>query len=506
MPRTRKPKNAPEPPPAAPQEEVLDLAAAAEFLKVSKPTFYRWLAQEKIKGFKAGTQWRFYRKDLEEFLQTEEPQVVRGEVEGLVEAVEQARAAKGLAPIDWSQQGEIADNPLACAVRAIVTDAIDARASDIHIDGNREESLIRYRVDGVLHEAMRIPREHQRLIVARLKLEGDMDMGVRNLPQSGRVHISYQGGHYDVRTQTVPAVFGESLIARILDQESVLLGLDRLGMPLHLQEAVMRVVQKPGGLVIATGPTGSGRTTTLYSILSQLNTLEKKLITVEDPVEYQLRNVTQVHVNRRAGLTFQVALRTFMRCDPDVIMVGEIRDLETAEMAMQAAMTGHILLACMLPPDTPSVVTRLIEMGVEPFLVGAAVTGVLSQRLPRRLCQTCREPYRPAPELLRRLGLTQDEIANATFYRAKGGCPECGLSGGYRGRIGIFEFLEVEERLRELIGRPVSTSELRQAALENGMVTLARDGLNRAMEGLTTIEEVLRVTASQGAGESAAQA
>jgi general secretion pathway protein E len=504
MPKTRKPRQAPEPPAAAP-EEVLDLAAAAEFLKVSKPTFYRWLAQEKIKGFKAGTQWRFYRKDLEGFLESEEPQVTRGEVEGLIEAVEQARAAKGLAPINWEQDDEFADNPLARVVRTIVTDAIDARASDIHIDASREDTLIRYRIDGVLQEAMRIPKEYQRPIVARLKLEGDAEIAQRLLPTYGRIRVEYQGGHYDVRTQTVPAIFGESLIARILDQESVLLGLDRLGMSPSLQETVMRVVQRPAGLIIATGPTGTGRTSTLYSILGQLSTPEKMLITIEDPVEYQLRDVTQVHVNRRAGLTFPIALRTFMRCDPDIIMVGEIRDLETAEIAMQAAMTGHILLACMLPLDTPSVITRLIEMGVEPFLVSAALTGALSQRLPRRLCQACREKYTPSPDLLRRLGLSKDEIASATLYRPVG-CPECHQSG-YRGRLGIFEFLEVDERLRELIARPASTNELRQAAIESGMVTLVRDGLNRAMEGLTTIEEVLRVTASgQGAGEPAAQA
>jgi excisionase family DNA binding protein len=504
MPKTRKSKKAAEPPAAAP-EEVLDLAGAAEFLKVSKPTFYRWLAQEKIKGFKAGTQWRFYRKDLEEFLESEEPQVTRGEVEGLIEAVEQARAAKGLAPIDWEQDDEFADNPLARVVRTIVTDAIDARASDIHIDANREDSLIRYRVDGVLQEAMRIPREYQRPIIARLKLEGDAEIAQRLLPTYGRIRIDYQGRPYDVRTQTVPAIFGESLAMRILDQTSVLLGLDQLGMPESLQQTLRRVVQKPAGLIIATGPTGTGRTTTLYSMLSQVNVQEKMVITVEDPVEYQFRDVTQVHVNRRAGLTFPVALRTFQRCDPDVIMVGEIRDLETAEIVMQAAMTGHIVLACMLPLDTPSVITRLIEMGVEPFLVSAALSGALSQRLPRRLCQACREEHKPSLDLLRRLGLSKDEIASATFYRPVG-CPECHQSG-YRGRLGIFEFLEVDERLRELIARPASTNELRQAAIENGMVTLVRDGLNRAMEGMTTIEEVLRVTAAgQGAGESAAQA
>jgi len=486
---------------AGPAEEVLDLGSAAAFLKVSKPTFYRWLAQGKIKGHKAGQQWRFYRQDLEQFLHAEEPSALLADAEKLRQAVEAGRKARGLRPADWTpiEDQSAEESAVIRAVDVIMQEAIDAQASDIHLDNTPEEVVVRYRIDGVLHEAMRLPRDMSRPLVSRLKLLGDMNISERRAPQHGRIAIKHKGKDYDLRVTTIPAMFGESAITRILDQSSVLIGMERLGFSKEMQRAFERVLHSPTGLVIAAGPAGCGKTTTLYSALNLINSPRIKILTIENPVEYQLRGLVQVHVNRKAGLTTAVALRTFVRCDPDIIFVGDLQDLETAEACMQAAMTGHLVLTTMLPPNAPSVVTRLIEMGVEPFLASASLKAVLAQRLARRVCPKCKADYRPNPDLLQRLeAQTGLELSGARFQHGKG-CEQCRQSG-YRGRAALFELLEVNEPLRELIARPSSTEELRQAAMESGMTTLLKDGVQKAMEGVTTIEEVLRVLQGQPEG------
>jgi type IV pilus assembly protein PilB len=496
MARKKQTKAAPKSEPA-PQDrgDVLDLKSAADFLKVSKPTFYRWLAQGKIKGHKAGTQWRFHRADLENFLHAEEPSALQIDSDALRAAVTKARKARGLKPIEWPDADTPEESTVIGTINALIGDAIEAHASDIHLDNNSDETLVRYRVDGVLNEVMSLPRDATKPLVARLKLMGDMDISERRLPQNGRISIDYQGRDYDVRVTTVPAIFGESAICRILDQSISLITLDKLGLSKPMQEAFEKALHVPQGLIIVTGPAGSGRTTTLYSSLNLINSPEKKICTIEDPVEYRLRNVMQVHVNRKAGLTFPVALRTFMRSDPDVILVGELRDIETIHGCISAAMTGHLVLTATLLATAPAAVTRLIEVGVEPFLVSSSMAAVLAQRLVRRVCQNCKTHYQPSPELLARLGrATGVDLSEGHFVRGTG-CAECHQTG-YRGRVAVFELLDVNDRLRALIAAPSSTEDLRAAAIESGMTTLLRDGIEKATQGITTVEEVLRVLAA----------
>jgi len=494
MPKSRSSKKQANPEQEAVQEEVLDLTAAAAFLKVSKPTFYRWLAQDRIKGFKAGTQWRFYRKDLEKFLEIDEPRELH-EPAGLTQAIDKAREERNLPPINWDEftgEEEGGQSAVATTWNTIFKEAIKGRASDIHLDVNVDQTLIRYRVDGVLNEALTLPREAGRPLIARLKLMADMDIGERRLPQNGRIHSDYEGRDYDLRTITMPAVYGEGAVIRILDQRSVVAGLDRLGFCPETQQALERKLCEPQGLIIVAGPAGSGRTTTLYSILNMVNDPAKKIITIEDPVEYRLRNLMQVHVNRKAGLTFAVGIRNSVRCDPDIILVGDLQELETAELCMQAALTGHLVLTAMLPSDAPSVIARLTDMGVEPFLISSALTTALAQRLARRVCEHCKTQQRPSPALVERLQAeTGIDLSKAAFCIGKG-CDEC-RGYGYRGRTALFELLEMNDRLRELTVRRATTAELRQAAIESGMVTMLQDGLRKAMDGITSIEEVMRV-------------
>jgi type IV pilus assembly protein PilB len=472
--------------------EVLDLTAATAFLKVSRPTFYRWLAQGKVKGFKAGTQWRFYKRDLEQFLRAEEPSALMVDAGALRAAVQQARKARGLKPIAWPEAETPEEATVIGTTNTVIAEAIKAGASDIHIEPEPDSARIRYRVDGVLQEMLSLPKHAAVPIVSRLKLLGDMNISERRLPQHGRISIDYQGKDFDVRVLTIPSVFGESAICRILDQSSVLIGLDKLGLSRPMQDALIAKLRAPNGLLVVTGPAGSGRTTTIYSCLNLINSPKLKICTIEDPVEYRLRGIMQVHINRKAGLTFPVALRSFMHADPDILLVGELRDLETAEACVNAAMTGHLVLTTMLPQDAPSVIARLVEMGVEPFLVSSALIAVLAQRLVRRVCPHCKEQHRPSADVLGRLQeKTGLDLAGAKLVRGKG-CKECRQTG-YRGRTGLFEFLEVEGEVRDLIAKPASTEELRAAAIASGMTTLLKDGIEKAMQGVTTVEEVMRV-------------
>jgi type IV pilus assembly protein PilB len=386
--------------------------------------------------------------------------------------------------------------PIIRVVNVVIQQAIKDRASDIHIEPDRRGVRIRYRIDGVLHEVMQVPKYVHAPLVSRIKIMGDMNIAERRLPQDGRIHVRHEGKDYDLRVSSLPTVFGEKVVMRILDQSSVLIGLNKLGMFAETQAELESVIVQPNGMILSTGPTGSGKTTTQYSVLNKINSVEKNIITIEDPVEYQLRGLNQVHVNRKAGLTFANAMRYFVRQDPDIIMVGEIRDLETAETAIQASLTGHLVLSTLHTNDAPSAVTRMVDMGVEPFLISASVIGVLAQRLARNICGNCKEPYKPPGDALRRVGFKMEDQDSVVFYRGRG-CEVCRHSG-YKGRLGIFELMLMNEEMQDLIVKRAPLSEVRNAALANGMKTLKQDGFQKVIEGRTTVEEVMRVVFTAG--------
>jgi type IV pilus assembly protein PilB len=387
--------------------------------------------------------------------------------------------------------------PVIRIVNVIIQQAIKDRASDIHIEPDRRGVRIRYRIDGVLHEVMSVPKYVHAPLISRIKIMGDMNIAERRLPQDGRIHVRHEGKDYDLRVSSLPTVFGEKVVMRILDQSSILIGLSKLGMLPETQAQLESIIVQPNGMILSTGPTGSGKTTTQYSVLNKINSVERNITTIEDPVEYQLAGLNQVHVNRKAGLTFANAMRYFVRQDPDIIMVGEIRDLETAETAIQASLTGHLVLSTLHTNDAPSAVTRLVDMGVEPFLIAASVIGVLAQRLGRRICQNCKEPYKPPMEALRRIGFPLENIEDVVLYRGRG-CEQCRHTG-YRGRLGIFELMLLSEEIQDLIVRRAPLSEVRRAALANGMKTLKTDGFAKVLEGVTTVEEIMRVVFTAGA-------
>ncbi|MDH4179075.1 MAG: ATPase, T2SS/T4P/T4SS family [Armatimonadota bacterium] len=386
--------------------------------------------------------------------------------------------------------------PIIRVVNVVIQQAIKDRASDIHVEPDRRGVRIRYRIDGVLHEVMRVPKYVHAPLVSRIKIMADMNIAERRIPQDGRIHIRHEGKDYDLRVSSLPTVFGEKVVMRILDQSSVLIGLNKLGMLGETQAQLESVIVQPNGMILSTGPTGSGKTTTQYSILNKINSVEKNILTIEDPVEYQLPGLSQVHVNRKAGLTFASAMRSFLRQDPDIIMVGEIRDLETAETAVQASLTGHLVLSTLHTNDAPSAITRLMDMGVEPFLIASSIVGILAQRLARRICQNCKEPYKPPAEALHRVGFNVDDMENVVFYRGRG-CEQCRHTG-YRGRNGIFEMLLVNEEVADLTVKRAPLSEIRAAALAGGMKTLKMDGFQKVLEGMTTVEEIMRVIFTAG--------
>lgn len=381
--------------------------------------------------------------------------------------------------------------PVVRLVNVIISQAISDGASDIHIESHRQSLQVRYRIDGVLRDAMAPPKTLQQAMVSRIKIMANLDIAERRIPQDGRIHMVTDGREYDLRVSSLPTTFGENVVMRILDQSTARLGLGKLGFT----EAMLRqwedLAGKPYGMILVSGPTGSGKTTTLYSTLNKLNTSDKKILTIEDPVEYQLSRVNQVQVNPKAGLTFANGLRSFLRQDPDIIMVGEIRDRETAEIAIQASLTGHLVLSTIHTNDAPSATTRLIDMGIEPFLISSSLIGVLAQRLARMICTSCKESYAPPAEALHRLGLKPDDGEDVVFYRGKG-CNRC-KSTGYKGRIGIFELLVMSEPINELVLKGASTSGIRSQAIADGMRTLRDDGLLKVLESQTTVDELLRV-------------
>jgi len=387
-----------------------------------------------------------------------------------------------------------AEAPVVRFVNLLITQAITDRASDIHIEPTEQDLRVRYRIDGVLHDAHRSPKNIQNGVTSRLKIMADMNIAERRIPQDGRLSVSHQGRKVDLRIATLPTVWGEKVVARILDTSNTRLGLEDLGFSEENFTRFHESYSKPYGMILATGPTGSGKSTTLYATLNLLNKPEVNVITVEDPVEYRLPGINQVQTNLRAGLTFASALRSILRSDPDIVLIGEIRDHETAQIAIEAALTGHLVLSTLHTNDAPSAVTRLVEMGIEPFLVGSAIDAVLAQRLCRSLCDRCRQPYEPQPQELIDVGFPwEDGEPIPTLYRAAG-CNKC-ASTGYRGRMALHEVMTVTEEIERLAVARASTDEIGRAAREQGMTTLREDGWLKVLAGSTSIEEILRVVA-----------
>lgn len=384
------------------------------------------------------------------------------------------------------------DAPVVRLVNQIIREAVMDQASDIHIEPGEHSVRVRYRVDGVLHERMQLPLSVRPGLTSRIKIMADLDISERRRPQDGRIAVSINNRPLDIRVATLPTPAGEGIVLRLLNHDVEMHTLGDLGMGEDNLATMQRFLARPWGAVLVSGPTGSGKTTTLYAGLNRINEPTRKIITIEDPIEYRIPGITQMAVNPGIGLTFAALLRTVLRSDPDVVMVGEIRDPETAEIAIRAALTGHLVLSSIHTNDAPSALTRLVDMGVEPYITSSALVGVVAQRLARKLCRKCRKRYRVAPESALAAGFTEEEVeAGLRLYRAVG-CDECSGTG-YRGRIGLFEIMEVTEEIQRLFLREAPAEQLRAAALEAGMRTLRRDALDKVKAGITSLEEVARV-------------
>ncbi len=475
-------------------EELLTLDEAVKFLGTSKPTLYRLLGQDEIKGLKVGRQWRFRRADLTAYME-------RGPV--AVSAAPKEDLDMELAFFDSllsESETDPSGDPEAKTIRLahkIIQLAIQSKASDIHLEPNSADFLLRLRVDGVLQETRRLPSSTRESLTARFKTMAELDVSEKRLPQDGRIPVRHEDKDFDFRVAVIPSVHGEAVTMRILARQDVLLGLDKLGIAPEDLHQIRGFMQQPNGIVIATGPTGAGKTTLLYSCLQEVVGVQKKTMTVEDPVEFVLPYTTQTQVNKKAGLSFAAVLRSLLRQDPDVILVSEMRDLETAQIAVEVSLTGHLLLTSLHTGDAPSALLRLLDMGIEPYLIGATVAGVVATRLVRRVCDNCKQPVdlsaEPTLGYIAQLAAEGGyEIpADAMFVRGVG-CEQC-RGRGFRGRTGLYEVLPMTEALTEAILRRAPVEELTDIAVEGGMRTLLADGIRKAVEGLTTIEEVMRV-------------
>ncbi len=380
--------------------------------------------------------------------------------------------------------------PVVRIVSDLIAKAVELRASDIHLEPEGEHFYCRYRIDGILHDMPVLPKQYEAAIASRVKIMANMDISEKRLPQDGRIRMAAGNKNVDLRISTFPTMHGENVVIRILDKTRSLLKMEDLGMASDALKVFDEVIHKPHGMILVTGPTGSGKTTTLYTVLTRVNTTEKNIVTMEDPIEYEIERVRQSQVNVKAGLTFASGLRSLVRQDPNIIMIGEIRDHETAEIAIHAALTGHLVFTTLHTNDAPSAVTRMIDMGVEPFLVSSAVICIVAQRLVRVLCPSCKEPYQPNQEVWDELKMKSDPALS--FYRAKG-CREC-REAGYTGRIGIFEIMIPDNEIRELIDRKASANEIRNCAVQKGMTTLREDSIDKLTSGITSFSEVLRAT------------
>lgn len=423
---------------------------------------------------------------------------VHGEIRAAIASAQVARGREAdEEEVDGDAEKMAEQAPIIKLANALIQQAIYDRASDIHVEPQHRSVRVRYRIDGVLMEAMTVPKNLQAPLVSRLKIMADMNIAERRVPQDGRIEVRHQNRDFDLRVSSIPTPFGEKVVMRILDKSSIMIGLGKLGFDEATQLLVEEVTSQPNGMFLSTGPTGSGKTTTQYSVLNRLNTIGVNILTIEDPIEYQLNGISQVQVNRKAGLTFATALRSFLRQDPDIIMVGEMRDLETAEIAIESSLTGHMVLSTLHTNDAPSATIRMVDMGVEPYLIAATVVGILAQRLGRRIDQDHKEPYQVKAMDLRRFGFKlQDPEEEVTLYR---GVPhEENRMTGYRGRTGIHELMILNDEIRDLVVRRAPLTDIKEAAKANGMKELREDGLFKVLSGVTDPQEVMRVVFTAG--------
>ena len=390
--------------------------------------------------------------------------------------------------------GMAQEAPIIKLVNQILYQAVKRAASDIHIEPFEKEILVRYRVDGIMHPALSPPKRIQNALISRIKIMANLNIAERRIPQDGRIQIKVSDRAIDIRVSILPVRFGENIVMRLLDKGKSFNNLDSLGLSDHDLAVVKRCISSPNGIILMSGPTGSGKTSTLYSILSELNKPEVTIITVEDPVEYQMLGVVQVQVNEKVGMTFANALRSILRQDPDIIMIGETRDHETAQIAIQASLTGHLVLSTIHTNSAPATITRLIDMGVEPFLIASTVSCIVAQRLVRRICPQCKEMYHPNLEILKKLGITTKDVLDIKFYKPKG-CPECSLTG-YKGRLAIFEVMPMTSALANLTVERADSNKIRAEAIKEGMTLLIQDGIEKIKKGLTTVDEVLGVASN----------
>ena len=394
---------------------------------------------------------------------------------------------------DATMMARLADQaPIVRFVNLVLVQAVRDRASDIHFEPFETEFKIRYRVDGALYEMSPPPKQLALPVISRLKVMANLNISERRLPQDGRITYPMGDRVVDLRVSTLPTQFGESVVLRVLDRSTVNLELESLGFPKYIYDYTTEAIQRPNGIIIVSGPTGCGKTTTLYSCLRRVNTIDSKLLTAEDPVEYDIEGIMQVAINEAVGLTFSKSLRSFLRQDPDIIMVGEMRDLETAQISIQASLTGHLVMSTLHTNDSPGAVTRLVDMGVEPFLISSTLVAVIGQRLVRTICKNCRTPFEPTENQLSLLNLSPHDLGDKTFYYGRG-CSACNDTG-YKGRKGIFELLSINDAIRALINERAPTVVIRQKAVELGMIPLREDGLRSIFDGDTTIEEVVKYT------------
>ncbi|MBI5708443.1 MAG: Flp pilus assembly complex ATPase component TadA [Armatimonadetes bacterium] len=426
------------------------------------------------------------------------PAAAHGEIRAAIASAQVARGKEIDEEMPDSDAEKMAEQaPIIKLANALIQQGIYDRASDIHVEPQHRSVRIRYRIDGVLMEAMTVPKNLQAPLVSRLKIMADMNIAERRIPQDGRIEVRHQSKDFDLRVSSIPTPYGEKVVMRILDKSSVMIGLGKLGFTEEHQLLVEEVTSQPNGMFLSTGPTGSGKTTTQYSVLNRLNTVGVNILTIEDPIEYQLPGIAQVQVNRKAGLTFATALRSFLRQDPDIIMVGEMRDLETAEIAIESSLTGHMVLSTLHTNDAPSATIRMIDMGVEPYLIAATVVGIMAQRLGRKVDQDHKEPYTVKAQDLRRFGFKMtDPEEEVTLYR---GVPhEDNRMTGYRGRTGIHELMLLNDEIRELVVRRAPLTDIKEAAKANGMKELREDGLHKVLAGITDPQEVMRVVFTAG--------
>jgi len=418
----------------------------------------------------------------------------KGSVDEIIKELEQVEIElKSGKEVAAKRLHDLAEEPpLIRLVNILIMNAIKRQASDIHIEPEEDTLRVRYRIDGILHEVEAPPKHLQAAVISRIKILSNLDIAERRISQDGRFQVKMENRRIDIRVSCVPTLFGENVVLRLLDTTHLKLNLQDLGLDLYEQERYEKLVKRPHGIILVTGPTGSGKTTTLYASLNKINSTDKNIITIEDPVEYHLEGVRQIQVNPKVNLTFANGLRSILRQDPDIIMVGEIRDKETAEIAIHAALTGHLVLSTLHTNDAAGAITRLIDMGIEPFLVASSVIAIVAQRLVRTICSDCKEPYQISESALKSLNIKPDKgLSPANFHRGKG-CSKC-FNTGFKGRTAIFELLVMEEPIRELTTTKASSGSIQQVALRQGMRNLKEAGINKVIAGITTIEEVMRV-------------